>query len=56
MTEAEFWSSTLAKISKMYKFYLKEHGLNSVENDKEIIDDKKTLNKWGRPVYYVEES
>lgn len=56
MTEQEFWNSTLYKINKMLDFYLKEHYPDSVETTEEVISNKETLNKWGRPVYYVEES
>ena len=50
-TEEEFWGSTLRRINRLHRYWLKENGM-LVESKHSINQSQETLEKWGRPVTY----
>ena len=50
-TEEEFCGSTLRRINRLHRYWLKENGM-LVESKHSINQSQETLEKWGRPVTY----
>lgn len=55
MSDDEFWNSTIYKINKLYEFYLKERGGLIEKRANKVMNDEKTISKWGRPVTHSTE-